>query len=1377
MDTTARPMTSDTPSASGISEINVRRWLGSLNLECYAEAFELHHIDAEVLPWLDGNDLKDIGIASVGHRKLLLRAIQQLSSDAQPLGLVAPPTQVTRAAGQGQASSGERIAGEAARAERTEITDAELRPMKLFLSYGRDGYVAEVQALKSALESRGHEVWFDQEQLGVGLDWEQRIEAGLAWCDRVILTMTPHSVRRPDGYCLNELAKALERQKVIIPVLLADVPNGAPTSICRIQYLDWRDAVPAADKPERFATRMTRLCEAIEHDKLDFEGGQQRLLRALQPLNYSGDIDRHITRFTGRSALFGRLRRWLDDPAGAQIIWLCGGSGLGKSAMAAMLAHRWGEAGAVHFCVAGHADKADPRRAILSIAFQLSTKIDLYRTRLMALDLEKVVDKDARALFDAVLVSPFTGDFPAPPHPWMVVVDALDEANAADGQNDLAELLGQEWRKLPAWLRLVATGQPEGEVRTWLADAELLSLSADDPDHLSDLGSFLRNALDRLGRPVTEDAVRRIIDKSEGAFQYMVLLLEEIRQGRCDPQDDVALPRGMQAAYLQAFKRRFPIAESYLSQYQPLLEMMLVSPDPIPVGVLATANAVSPIEVRRRLANMGSMVAIQRPEDSPDSAWDTVRLTQSSLRNWLTEVDERTRQPVAGIYTTDPKEGLSVLAQDLLQRWNADLAKAEEPAAYVARTLLEVLLRAGLKSQADHVALDLARHWSRRSISRAWPASELAVQWAQRTMRTTSVDREVTHRAAESYLLHGELAAARGDSTSALADVQAARQILEQLLDQGAPDIVLLSTLSKCRQKAATIIREQGNLAAALAEQRATVEILELLNRLAGSNPEAASQVASGLNMLGNMLRVSGDNDAALQAYQRSLDLRDDLVKRDPANRVYRRDLGGSHNNIGIVLKQQGDLEGSLREYQRFRDISQCLRDEDPLFQEWRRLLGISHANMSLALAALGRMDEALDEARCALRVRKQLADEEPERVDYLTAVSTSHGRLADLLKDRGDLTGALQHARHDLDIKQALAALDSSNLSHQQGVADAHGTIAAILQIQGHTNQAMDELSIALEIHERVVKMNPTNAVWRGSLAALASSMATVLRASGRLAEAIEQSSRTLEIREDLAKHSPDSAIRKSSLANSLQVHARLLQAADRLEEAKERALASVEIREALVTKDGRNADWQESLAQSLGCLGSVLAESGRLPEAEPPLLRARDIMSALVAGNPGRPEWLDLLSDLYRELGWLRERQGSFLEALNHHRQDLEISLSLGADQSGHLGWQSDVAMAHLDVGWTLLRLGTHPEAVAELEAAVRLYQPLAHPQRPGSLLDLAGTAALLQQALDSAGLPAPVDIPFESIRALSWPLHVADSDLRRRLVQPAHAFQEKS
>ena len=107
-------------------------------------------------------------------------------------------------------------------------------PLKLFLSYGRDEHVAEVRALRDALRARGHEVWFDEEKLDPGKTWDQRIDEGLQWCEKVVLTMTPHSVRQPNGFCLNELAKALDRQRDIVPVLLAEVPGGAPITICRV---------------------------------------------------------------------------------------------------------------------------------------------------------------------------------------------------------------------------------------------------------------------------------------------------------------------------------------------------------------------------------------------------------------------------------------------------------------------------------------------------------------------------------------------------------------------------------------------------------------------------------------------------------------------------------------------------------------------------------------------------------------------------------------------------------------------------------------------------------------------------------------------------------------------------------------------------------------------------------------------------------------------------------------------------------------------------------------------------------------------------------------------------------------------------------------
>jgi len=65
--------------------MDIDAWLSTLNLERYAQSFREHDIDLQVLRRLTPEDLFELGIASVGHRRRLLHAIEALaSSDAQP---------------------------------------------------------------------------------------------------------------------------------------------------------------------------------------------------------------------------------------------------------------------------------------------------------------------------------------------------------------------------------------------------------------------------------------------------------------------------------------------------------------------------------------------------------------------------------------------------------------------------------------------------------------------------------------------------------------------------------------------------------------------------------------------------------------------------------------------------------------------------------------------------------------------------------------------------------------------------------------------------------------------------------------------------------------------------------------------------------------------------------------------------------------------------------------------------------------------------------------------------------------------------------------------------------------------------------------------
>src|SRR6516164_5513754 len=70
--------------------MDVAAWLKGLGLERYAAAFRDNEIDWQVLPSLTADDLKDIGIAAVGHRRRLIEAIAALRLPAA--AAPAPPS-------------------------------------------------------------------------------------------------------------------------------------------------------------------------------------------------------------------------------------------------------------------------------------------------------------------------------------------------------------------------------------------------------------------------------------------------------------------------------------------------------------------------------------------------------------------------------------------------------------------------------------------------------------------------------------------------------------------------------------------------------------------------------------------------------------------------------------------------------------------------------------------------------------------------------------------------------------------------------------------------------------------------------------------------------------------------------------------------------------------------------------------------------------------------------------------------------------------------------------------------------------------------------------------------------------------------------------
>src|SRR5947209_2041413 len=80
--------------------MEISEWLRGLGLEQYAPAFRDNDIDGEVLRRLTADDLRELGVTSIGHRRRLLDAITALGpadlAAESPLPATTPAVEAER---------------------------------------------------------------------------------------------------------------------------------------------------------------------------------------------------------------------------------------------------------------------------------------------------------------------------------------------------------------------------------------------------------------------------------------------------------------------------------------------------------------------------------------------------------------------------------------------------------------------------------------------------------------------------------------------------------------------------------------------------------------------------------------------------------------------------------------------------------------------------------------------------------------------------------------------------------------------------------------------------------------------------------------------------------------------------------------------------------------------------------------------------------------------------------------------------------------------------------------------------------------------------------------------------------------------------------
>lgn len=550
-------------------------------------------------------------------------------------------------------------------------------PLRIFLSYGHDNNEDLVRLIKSDLEKRGHDVWFDKNDIKFGDDWRRSITDGILKSNRVLSFLSKHSTRDP-GVCRDEIAIAIGVKGGNIQTILVESEQEVkpPVNIGYIQWLDRHDWKERRDADKAawlnwYQAKLSEIVRIVESDESRrFAGEIESLNGYLKPIRSEARISHLLSKgFYGRHWLFEAVENWrLDRTSDSRLFWIMGAPGVGKSAFAAQLTHMRGDViiGA-QFCEWDKPDHHNASRIVRSIAFQLATRIPDYRKLLLTLpEIAELDRKNPSELFDYLLVNPLRLVIDDGRERYLIIIDALDEAFVA-GQNPLVKMLAQNAQRLPNWLGLVVTSRPEFDVRTSLQALNPFPLDTQSESNRADIRDYLwcELALPLQNRPDANRLVEQILEKSEGVFLYVEHFCDDLRQGNLSLDRPEQFPQGLGGTYFQWFERQFPDETQFEQTIEPMLGALLAAREPLPVEILQKLFGWRETELRKWLRKLGSLFPVTKEANN-----EVITPYRKSLADWMAEEDK------AGPYYVSIQEGHRMLADYCWRECSGNVTKS-----------------------------------------------------------------------------------------------------------------------------------------------------------------------------------------------------------------------------------------------------------------------------------------------------------------------------------------------------------------------------------------------------------------------------------------------------------------------------------------------------------------------------------------------------------------------------------------------------------------------------------------------------------------------------------------------------------------------------
>ncbi|KAF9552518.1 hypothetical protein CPC08DRAFT_646798, partial [Agrocybe pediades] len=236
--------------------------------------------------------------------------------------------------------------------------------------------------------------------------------------------------------------------------------------------------------------------------------------------------------------------------SGKHILWLKGGAGAGKSAIARSVAERCSDEGLLlgaFFFNAGDTSRNHVGNLVATLSYQISTYLPGFRDIVTAIieDYPLIFKSSIKTQFSTLIARPLSAvlancSSTSNTMPRLIIIDGLDECSSTDSQRDLLSTL-QDITNTTSLIRFLVCSRPESHLNSAFGSSCIVSILHivfldDNYSALEDIQVYLEDKFKQIKQEhVFKDAlpdpwpapgmVDDLVDKSSGQFIYAATII------------------------------------------------------------------------------------------------------------------------------------------------------------------------------------------------------------------------------------------------------------------------------------------------------------------------------------------------------------------------------------------------------------------------------------------------------------------------------------------------------------------------------------------------------------------------------------------------------------------------------------------------------------------------------------------------------------------------------------------------------------------------------------------------------------------------------------------------------------------------------------